>query len=93
MAPLLERVWKQWHIHIHIQRVGSNLRLKLYQNTEFDEIWRGPKDPESVAGCLYLAPDTKVSYSESKGYAMVIYLWISTCKPNLTEFKRVRQIS
>ena len=62
MAPLLARVWNQWHIHIHIQRVGSNLWLQLYQNTEFDEIWMGPKDPESVlaASIWLLTPKYRI---------------------------------
>ena len=44
-----------------------DLSLKLYQNTEFDRIQSGPPKFESVAGEIYLAPDTKVSYVVSNG--------------------------
>ena len=46
--------WGVDHDHV-------DLRLKLYQNTEFDGIQSGPPKFESVAGEIYLDPDTKVS--------------------------------
>ena len=48
--------------HVELNPLGSyyHLRLKLYQNTEFDGIRRGPPKSESVAGDLHLASDAKV---------------------------------
>ena len=65
--PLLASACRQRHFYTHIQRLGGYLRLKLYQNTEFDGIRRGPPKSESVDCYLFLGPDPKVSYVGSNG--------------------------
>ena len=45
---------------------NRNLRLKVYQVTEFNGIRRGTPESKSVAGDLHLAFDTKVSYFRLK---------------------------
>ena len=68
-----------------------DLRLKLYQNTEFDGIQSGPQKFESVVGEIYLAPDAKVSCVWSNGLQHR-KLPPELCQNNeLMEFERVRQ--